>query len=101
MTVRCQFCQAVNTIVSQKSATPANQPDIEVTNQRLSRFTLVIYTLPVVGVGYMSGMLLFYLLKFATDVLLIAPGAMGAIFDTPCKAKTKGWSECGFLVPHR
>ena len=61
----------------------------------------MIYTLPVVGVGYMSGMLLFYLLKFATDVLLIAPGAMGAIFDTPCKAKTKGWSECGFLVPHR
>jgi GPH family glycoside/pentoside/hexuronide:cation symporter len=32
------------------------------------------------GVGFMFFLLNMYLMKFSTDVLLIAPGAMGLIF---------------------
>jgi GPH family glycoside/pentoside/hexuronide:cation symporter len=41
--------------------------------------TLAAYGLPSLGTGALFGMLLMYFLKFSTDVLLIAPGAMGAI----------------------
>jgi GPH family glycoside/pentoside/hexuronide:cation symporter len=41
--------------------------------------TLATYGLPSLGTGALFGMLLMYFLKFSTDVLLIAPGVMGAI----------------------
>jgi glycoside/pentoside/hexuronide:cation symporter, GPH family len=39
------------------------------------------YGAPGVGAGYMSLMLSLYVMKFATDVLLIAPAVMGVIFS--------------------
>lgn len=42
--------------------------------------TIVNYNLPTVGVGFMFFMVSLYLMKFATDELLIAPVAMGVIF---------------------
>lgn len=41
---------------------------------------LLIYCLPTVGMGFMFIMISIYLLKFSTDVLLIAPGTMGVLF---------------------
>ena len=41
---------------------------------------IVNYNLPAVGVGFMFFLVTLYLMKFATDVLLIAPAAMGLIF---------------------
>ena len=38
------------------------------------------YGLPMVAVGFMWGLLTLYFLKYATDVLLIAPAAMGLWF---------------------
>jgi GPH family glycoside/pentoside/hexuronide:cation symporter len=42
--------------------------------------TLLTYALPQLGVGYMFGLVILYLLKFSTDVLFIAPATMGLIF---------------------
>jgi GPH family glycoside/pentoside/hexuronide:cation symporter len=39
------------------------------------------YGAPAVGIGYMSLLLSLYVMKFATDVLLIAPVVMGLIFS--------------------
>ncbi len=60
------------TATSEPSARPAKQ-------ERVSRAIIVGYALPMLGVGYMFGVLTLYLLKFATDVLLVAPGTMGLI----------------------
>lgn len=48
--------------------------------ERLGLGTVVTYALPTIGVGYMFLLVGLYLMKFATDVLLIAPAAMSAIF---------------------
>jgi GPH family glycoside/pentoside/hexuronide:cation symporter len=42
--------------------------------------TVVVYSLPAVSLGFMGALVSIYLLKFSTDVLLIAPGLMGALF---------------------
>jgi GPH family glycoside/pentoside/hexuronide:cation symporter len=42
--------------------------------------TVVNYNLPTVGVGFMFFIVSLYLMKFATDELLISPAAMGVIF---------------------
>ena len=42
--------------------------------------TLVLYALPPIGAGYMFCIVSLYIMKFSTDVLLIAPAVMGAIF---------------------
>jgi GPH family glycoside/pentoside/hexuronide:cation symporter len=47
--------------------------------QRLPLPTIVAYALPTLGTGFMGLLLAVYLLKFSTDVLLIAPAAIGAI----------------------
>ena len=47
---------------------------------RLPWSTIFLYNVPTVGVGYMFLLVNIYLMKFATDVLLIAPAAMGFIF---------------------
>ena len=48
--------------------------------ERLSFGTILMYSLPTVGAGYMFLLVGLYLMKFATDVLLIAPAAMSVIF---------------------
>ncbi|MEE3327782.1 MAG: MFS transporter [Myxococcota bacterium] len=46
---------------------------------RLSRRVLVTYSLPSLGLGAMGLVFSIYLMKFATDVLLIAPAVMGGL----------------------
>ena len=47
--------------------------------ERLSRGVIWAYSLPRVGMGIMGLLFGTYLMKFATDVLLIAPAAMGTL----------------------
>lgn len=49
------------------------------TPERITNGSVVTYALPSLGTGAMFGMLLLYFMKFSTDVLLIAPGVIGAI----------------------
>lgn len=42
--------------------------------------TIVVYALPSVSLGFMGSLISFYLLKFSTDVLLLAPALMGLLF---------------------
>ena len=46
----------------------------------LSRKTLVLYGLPALAKGYMMRLMVLYAMKFATDVLLIAPFVIGLVF---------------------
>ena len=48
---------------------------------RVSWPTIFAYGTPGTGAGYMYLMLALYVMKFATDVLLIAPAIMGVIFS--------------------
>ena len=48
--------------------------------ERVPLGTLVIYALPTASFGFMGGLISMYLLKFSTDVLLIAPAVMGLWF---------------------
>jgi len=47
---------------------------------RLGWWTIVTYNVPTVGIGYMFLLVNIYLMKFATDVLLVPAAAMGMIF---------------------
>jgi sugar (glycoside-pentoside-hexuronide) transporter len=47
---------------------------------RLGWDSIVTYGAPGIGAGYMFLLLSLYMMKFATDVLLIAPAVMGTIF---------------------
>ncbi len=47
---------------------------------RLASSTIFAYCLPNVGTGFMFLLIGLYLMKFSTDVLLIAPATMGTIF---------------------
>ena len=49
-------------------------------SERLPISVILTYCLPTVGCGFMFLLVGLYLMKFATDVLLIAPAAMGTIF---------------------
>ena len=49
-------------------------------HDRLSWSTILAYGAPGVGVGYMYLLINLYVLKFSTDVLLISPAFMGAVF---------------------
>ena len=55
-------------------------PEERATPARLRWGTILTYNIPTVGIGYMFLLVNIYLMKFATDVLLIAPVAMGLIF---------------------
>jgi len=48
--------------------------------ERIPRRVIAAFNLPTVGVGYMFLLVNMYLMKFATDELLISPSAMGMIF---------------------
>ena len=54
--------------------------------REIPRTTLFLYAAPTVGLGYLLFFLQFYFLKFATDVLLLAPAAVGLIMTV-----TKLW----------
>ena len=41
---------------------------------------ILVYALPAVGDGFMTSLVSFFFLKFAADVLLLAPGLMGLLF---------------------
>lgn len=47
---------------------------------RLPIGTIFVYGLPVAALGFSGIVVTLYLMKFATDVLLIAPGVMGVIY---------------------
>ncbi len=49
-------------------------------DERVSLTPLFAYAAPAAGIGLMFFLVSLYLLKFATDVLLIAPGVMGLLF---------------------
>ena len=46
----------------------------------LSTRDMVLYSLPAAAAGYMLSLLGLYVMKYSTDVLLIAPAIMGTIF---------------------
>lgn len=48
--------------------------------ERLSFGTLLAYGMPTAGASFIAFLLTLYIFKYATDVLLIAPAAMGLIF---------------------
>ena len=50
-------------------------------NQTVPIGTSIIYGLPGIGAGYMYLLVNLYIMKFSTDILLIAPAVMGAIFS--------------------
>jgi Na+/melibiose symporter-like transporter len=53
-------------------------------NQPITRTTwrvIFAFGAPAIGAGYMALMLSLYVMKFSTDVLLIAPAVMGLIFS--------------------
>ena len=49
--------------------------------QIVSIGTSIVYGLPGIGAGYMYLLVNLYIMKFSTDVLLIAPAVMGVIFS--------------------
>ena len=53
---------------------------MEVSDERVPLATILIYASPAPCVGFMFFLVSMYLMKFSTDVLLIAPGVMGLIF---------------------
>ncbi len=59
--------------------TPSPVPSSEAGAERLSLRVIWLYSLPRVGIGVMGVLFATYLMKFATDVLLIAPAAMGTL----------------------
>ena len=52
----------------------------ESARESLPRSTILAYCLPMVGVGFMAMPFYVWLMKYSTDVLLIAPAAIGSIF---------------------
>jgi Na+/melibiose symporter-like transporter len=48
---------------------------------RVSWRTIIAYGAPAAGAGYMYLLLSLYMMKFATDILLIAPAVMGVIYS--------------------
>lgn len=51
------------------------------TEERLGTGSIVRYSLPAIPLGFMGGLVSLYLLKFATDVLLVAPALFAAAFS--------------------
>ena len=49
-------------------------------NETISVVNLIDYNVPAIGVGFMFFLVSLYLMKFATDILLISPVMMGFIF---------------------
>ena len=60
---------------SQETASATRQP-----RDRLGLGVIFAYNVPTIGLGYMFLLVNMYLMKFATDELLIAPSTMGLLF---------------------
>ena len=60
---------------SQETASAMRQP-----RDRLGLGVIFAYNVPTIGLGYMFLLVNMYLMKFATDELLIAPSTMGLLF---------------------
>ncbi|MCH8257541.1 MAG: MFS transporter, partial [Proteobacteria bacterium] len=52
----------------------------EYKSDKLGWGVISAYGTPTVGIGYMYLLINLYIMKFSTDVLLIAPAVMGTIF---------------------
>ncbi len=50
------------------------------TDAKVSSLTLSFFGLPAIAYGYLFCLVTLYFMRFATDVLLIAPAVMGTIF---------------------
>jgi Na+/melibiose symporter-like transporter len=53
-------------------------------NKEISKFSFkdsFVYGSPAIGAGYMYLLMAIYVMKFATDILLIAPAIVGLIFS--------------------
>src|SRR5262245_41327919 len=61
-------------------ASPGDEGATEVGGRPLAISTLAAYCGPAFGAGFMFLLIPLYLMKFATDVLLISPAVMGLIF---------------------
>ena len=65
----------------QTQATAAvSAPNLGMTHQRLALATILLYSVPMAGIGFMDLLTAMYLMKFSTDVLAVSPAAMGVIF---------------------
>jgi GPH family glycoside/pentoside/hexuronide:cation symporter len=53
---------------------------MSVSDERIPLSAILIYASPAPCIGFMFFLVSMYLMKFSTDVLLIAPGVMGLIF---------------------
>jgi GPH family glycoside/pentoside/hexuronide:cation symporter len=58
---------------------PAGSPRGPATPERLPLWTLVVFSSPSAGLGFVFFLVTLYLLKFSTDVLLISPAVMGVL----------------------
>ena len=72
------ICCAIEGKVNMSEAISTGQ--IPAQEHRLSWSVITSYSAPGVGAGYMYLLLSLYIMKFSTDVLLIAPAVMGTIF---------------------
>ena len=59
----------------------ASQSETGLDEQRVSWRNVLAYGAPGIGAGYMYLLIGLFVMKFSTDVLLIAPAAMGLIFS--------------------
>jgi GPH family glycoside/pentoside/hexuronide:cation symporter len=70
-----------------------------VTDRSLSPARLLAYGGPILGIAYLLFFVQFYFLKFATDVLLLPPAAMGVVFalaklwDAASNPLVGSWSD--------
>ena len=67
------------------------------TAKRIGWSDLLLYALPPVGGGYMFCLVTLYTMKFATDVLLIAPALMGTIYGISRFWDAVSDPLCGYL----
>lgn len=66
--------------MAQPSESDSLSARASVPDQRIPLSAILIYASPAPCVGFMFFLVSMYLMKFSTDVLLIAPGVMGLIF---------------------
>ncbi|NRA09995.1 MAG: MFS transporter, partial [Myxococcales bacterium] len=59
---------------------PVLAPRASQASEPLRRSSIIAYCLPTAALGFISMPFYIWLMKFSTDVLLIAPAAIGALF---------------------
>ena len=80
---------------SREAAPPLGPP---ASPPRLATRAIVDYSLPTFGMGFTFVLVNIYLLKYATDVLLIAPATMGLLFGASRLWDALGDPVVGFLT---